>query len=129
MAKTITVINNAITLSTAGVSGASKTTLQVGTTTLSLHTKLSKSIDSDLPQGVEVYYTVSPYDVTAAAAPILFVSQAEVMEIKAPKIGGADREFCAKTGLVVGDGAYLYTWVRNGVMTGATTFSLQSVEL
>lgn len=117
-------------LSTPGSAySPTKTVLQSGTAALQVHLKLANgsSQNRNANSKVSCFVAVSPFDVTAAAAPDIFKNQATRVEIPSHSdqgvIGNA-------TEVIPALGAYCYTWfeVPNFIPT-VPTLTASLIEL
>ena len=132
---TNTTIYNAVSLGTTGeVRGGSptKTTLQTGTTGLMLNVKIVSGDNQNQSDEVELYYAVSPFNLTADATLIPKLHpQAGILRIKPNQLGSG--EAYDTTGVIANNGGYLYTWFNSPPLAasgvGTPTITLVSVEL
>jgi hypothetical protein len=131
---TNTTIYNAVSLgTTAEVRGGSptKTTLQAGTTSLVINVQIVSGDNQNQSDQVEVYYAVSPFNLTADATLIPKLRpQAGLLRIK-PNQSGSGESYDT-TGIIFNNGGYLYTWFNSPAMAqsgaGTPTITLISVE-
>jgi hypothetical protein len=132
---TNTTILNAVSLGTTSeIRGGSptKTTLQSGTTAVILNAQIVTGDNQNQSDQVEIYYTVSPFNLTADATLIPKLHpQAGVLRIK-PFNGGSGEAYDT-TGAIINNGGYLYTWFNSPALAqsgvGSPTITLTSVEL
>jgi hypothetical protein len=115
---TNTTIYNAVALgTTAEVRGGSptKTTLQAGTTSLVINVQIVSGDNQNQSDQVEVYYAVSPFNLTADATLIPKLRpQAGLLRIK-PNQSGSGESYDT-TGIIFNNGGYLYTWFNSPAM-------------
>jgi hypothetical protein len=131
---TNTTIYNAVSLGTTSeIRGGSptKTTLQTGTTGLVLNLKIVSGDNQNQSDAVELYYAVSPFNLTADATLIPKLRpQAGILRVFANQAGSG--EAYDTTGVIFNNGGYLYTWFNSPAMaqsgSGTPTITLTSVE-
>lgn len=129
---TNTTIYNAVALGTTTElrnQSITKTTLQTGTTSLVLNVKFVAGDSQNQSDEVELYYCVSPFNLTADATLIPKLHpQAGVLRVKQSQLGAG--EAYDTTGVIYNNGGYLYTWFNSPAFnSGTPTITLVSVEL
>ena len=131
---TNTTIYNAVSLGTTSeVIGGSptKTTLQATTTLLTLNVKVISGDNQNQSDQVELYYAVSPFNLTADSTLIAKLKpQAGILRLN-PNRAGSGEAF-ETTGVIFNNGGFLYTWFNSPAMaqsgTGSPSITLVSVE-
>ena len=132
---TITTIYNAVALGTTTTlrgNTPTQTILQTGTTALMLNVKIVSGDNQNQSQEVELFYAVSPFNLTADATLIPKLHpQAGILRIKQNQLGAG--EAYDTTGVIANNGGYLYTWFNSPALAqsgvGLPTITLTSVEL
>jgi len=126
---TNTTIYNAVALgTTAEVVGGSptKTTLAVGTTAVVLNLQVVKGNGDNQSDAVELFYAISPFNLTADAT---LIPKLRPMAGLIRLFPGQSADAYDTTGVIVNNGGYLYTWFNSPALGGSPTITLVSVEL
>jgi len=132
---TNTTVYSAVSLgTTAEVRSGSptKTTLQTGTTAVVLNVKIVSGDNQNQSDQVELFYAISPFNLTADATLIpLLRPQAGFLRINPNRAGSG--EAYDTTGVIVNNGGYLYTWFNSPALAqsgvGSPTITVTAVEL
>jgi hypothetical protein len=132
---TNTTIYNAVSLgTTAEIRGGSpaKTTLVAGTTSLIVNAKVVSGDNQNQSDCVELFYAVSPYNLTADSTLIAKLRPQAGLLRMFPNQAGAGETYNT-TGVLVNNGGYLYTWFNSPALaqsgTGSPSITVTSVEL
>ena len=104
-----------------------KVTLTTGTTAFTVEGKITNGAGGYAKQDIRVWYSVSSFDATAAAAVEIFRFNARYVDLSFGPNGGDIR---ARASLLEpASGGYLYLWCDVPKLSTAATFDVSTVEL
>jgi hypothetical protein len=104
-----------------------KVTLTIGTTAFIIEGRITNGSDSYRKQDARIWYAVSSFDLTAAAAAVALRPTARYLDLPFGPEGGDVR--VRSSLLEPAAGSYLYIWCDLPKLATAVTLAINSVEL